>query len=90
MSRSSPNSRQAGRLAAVVAAGLALAGCSSLTPGGGAAGGQALYAENLSSNRVMSDAVPVHHRTSADDGACRSDGPTLVENCGGFLRYDGP
>ena len=72
-------------LATVVAAGLALAACA-----GPGIDSPARYAQNASP-RVMSDAVPAHHRfRSLSNDACMPDTQTFAADCGGFVRYDGP
>ncbi len=77
--------RRTGGLAAVVAAGLALAGCTGLAQDGG----YARYAQNISP-RVASDVIPTHRHAPVDDEACVPSLQTFSDDCGGFSRYDGP
>ena len=72
-------------LAALAAAGLVLGACA-----GPVTGDPILYAENVSP-RVTSDAVRPHHSArSFDSQACVPDTQSFAEDCGGFVRYDGP
>lgn len=77
--------RRISGVAAVMAAGLALAACAGPLPDS-----PARYARNLSPG-VMSDAVPSHRAIGSLDGeTCAPDTQTFAADCGGFVRYDGP
>ena len=77
--------RRTSGLAVVMMAGLALAACASSVTSS-----PARYAENFSP-RVMSDAVlPQHVTKSLSSDACVPDTQTFAEDCGGFVRYEGP